>query len=106
LALGRVRYTRRFGLPTNLDARERVWLVIEGVDCVGAVSLNETQIGQIVGSSRSTEFDVTEVLSPRNMVSLEIELQPSESGAAPPARPGREQLAGSPIGEVRLEIRS
>ncbi len=32
---GRVRYTRRFGCPTGLASRERVWLVIEGVDARG-----------------------------------------------------------------------
>jgi len=103
---GRVRYERRFGLPTNLDPHERVWLVVEGVDYFGAVSLNATALGPIIGYNCPTEFDVTDILSPRNVVTLDVELPQYQSGAAAPDRPGREQLAGGPIGEVRLEIRS
>ena len=85
---------------------ERVWLVVEGVDYFGAVSLNATPLGPIIGYNCPTEFEVTEILSPRNVLTLDVELPQYESGSAIPERPGREQLAGGPIGEVRLEIRS
>jgi hypothetical protein len=101
---GRVRYERRFGLPTNLDRQERVWLVVEGVDYFGAVSLNVTPLGPIIGYNCPTEFDVTDILSPRNVVTLDVELPQYASGATAPDRPGREVLPGGPIGEVRLEI--
>jgi hypothetical protein len=103
---GRVRYARRFVLPTNLDPHERVWVVVEGVDYYGAVSLNATPLGRIVGYSHSVEFDVTELLLPRNVLALEVELPQYETGTATPERPGRESFPGGPIGEVRLEIRS
>jgi hypothetical protein len=103
---GRVRYERRFGLPTNLDRHERVWLVVEGVDYFGAVSLNVTPLGSIIGYNCPTEFEVTEILSPRNVLTLDVELPQYESDAATPDRPGRKHLPGGPIGEVRLEIRS
>jgi len=102
---GRVRYERRFHLPTNLDRHERVWLVVEGIDYFGAVSLNATPLGPIVGYNHPTEFDLTGILLPRNVLTLDVELPQYASGATAPERPGRERLSGGPIGEVRLEIR-
>jgi hypothetical protein len=104
---GRVRYTRRFGLPTNLAPDEEVWLVVEGVDYFGAVTLNDTPLGDVTGYlGPPAEFQVTPLLGERNILTLDVELPVVEAGAAPPIRPGREQLPGGPIGEVRLEIRS
>ena len=104
---GRVRYTRRFGLPTNLEPDEKVWLVVEGVDYFGAVALNDTPLGDVTGyAGPPAEFQVTPLLGERNILTLEIELPAYEPGAAPPVRSGREHLSGGPIGEVRLEIRS
>ena len=70
------------------------------------MSLNARPLGPIIGYNCPTEFDVTDILSPRNVVTLDVELPQYASGATPPARSGREQLPGGPIGEVRLEIRS
>ena len=103
---GRVRYTRRFGLPTNLEPAEQVWLVVEGVDYFGTLALNGQSLGKLAGYRRPAEFQVTELLLPRNSLTLEVELPQYDSTAASPVRPGRERLAGGPIGEVRLEIRS
>lgn len=113
---GRVRYTRRFGLPTNLEPHERVWLVIEGVDYFGSLALNGTSLGEIVGYQSLCEFDVTRLLAERNSLSLDVELPqvdeaPDSAGQAlaehqPIHRPGRERLPGGPIGEIRLEIRA
>jgi hypothetical protein len=106
---GRVRYVRRFGLPTNLEPHEQVWLVIDGVDCFGTLSLNGQPLGELVGYQQPKEFDVRRLLADRNLLTLDIELPRYEGNAAIPAeieRPGREHLPGGPIGEVRLEIRS
>jgi hypothetical protein len=104
---GRVRYTRRFGLPTNLEPDEEVWLVVEGVDYFGAVTLNDRSLGDVTSYlGPPVEFNVTPLLGERNILTLDVELPAFESGAAPPVRPGREHLPGGPIGEVRLEIRS
>src|SRR5438477_13088651 len=43
---GRVRFRRRFGLPRQLDAHERVWLTFAGVDGVAWLSLNGDLLGQ------------------------------------------------------------
>ena len=50
---GRVRYTRRFGLPTNLEPHEEVWLVVEGVDYFGSLALNDTPLGDVTGYFRA-----------------------------------------------------
>jgi beta-galactosidase/beta-glucuronidase len=103
---GRVRYTRRFGLPTNLEPHEQVWLEIDGVDYFGTVSLNGRSLGDVVGYRSAREFDIRNVLTERNLLTLEVELPAYGPGAAAPGRPNREHLPGGPIGEVRLEIRS
>ncbi len=103
---GRVRYTRRFGLPTNLEPREHVWLVVEGVDYSGRLELNDSQLGEVTGCiGPPAEFNVTALLGERNVLILEVELANYEPSATAPHRPGREYLPGGPIGEVRLEIR-
>jgi hypothetical protein len=104
---GRARYTRRFGLPTNLEPHEKVWLVVEGVDYFGSLALNDTPLGEMTGYlGPPAEFHVTSLLSERNVLTLEVELPACEATPASPVRPGREHLPGGPIGEVRLEIRS
>ncbi len=102
---GRVRYTRRFGLPTNLEPQEQVWLVMDGVDSFGAVALNDVPLGNVAGYGRPVEFHIGPLLQARNLLTIEVELPDYEAGAAAPPRPGRENLPGGLIGEVRLEIR-
>ena len=82
---GSVRYTRRFGKPTNLESHERVWLCMD--EAAGSVSL------QLNGEKVAAPFcDVTDLLGERNLLQIEV-TQPD------PAQP-----AGL-VGEVRLEIR-
>jgi hypothetical protein len=101
---GRVRYLRRFGLPTNLEPDDCVSLVIEGVDYFGTVLLNGVRLGELSGYAVAAPFDVRELLAPRNLLLLDVELPSYAAGAKAPERPGRESLPGGPIGEVRLEI--
>ena len=105
---GRVRYTRRFGLPTNLEAHEDVWLVVDGVDYFGTVAINGQALGEVVGFQTPREFEIRNLLADRNFLTLDVELPLYEDGqhSAAIERPGREDLPGGPIGEVRLEIRS
>jgi beta-galactosidase/beta-glucuronidase len=103
---GRVRYVRRFGLPTNLEPHEQVWLVIDGVDYFGMVSLNGKPLGEMVGYQEAREFDVGDLLADRNLLTLEVELPRYEVGDSEIDRPGRDHLPGGPIGEIRLEFRS
>ncbi len=103
---GRVRYTRRFGLPTNLEPHERVWLVCEGVDYFGELAVNDQFLGRVEGYERPAEFEVGPLLAERNTLALIVELPQYEISAAAPSRPGRAELPGGAIGEIRLEIRS
>jgi hypothetical protein len=82
---GTVRYTRRFGKPTNLEPTERVWLCVEGVAGSIAMQLNDETI-------RDTCFDITDLLRERNLLQIDV------------TQPHPEQPAGL-VGEVRLEIR-
>ena len=44
---GTVRLTRRFHRPTGLDAKSRVWLVVEHVEGEAEVGLNEQVLGRV-----------------------------------------------------------
>ncbi len=100
--LGRVRYTRGFNLPTNLDPHERVWLVADGVDHEATVSLNDRPLGNIIGS-QPTRFEITALLRPHNTLIVEVSLTPTAYND-PAVRGDRAGLAGGLTGEVRLEI--
>lgn len=102
---GRVGYSRRFNRPTNLEPHDRVWLVVEGVDARGRVALDGHGLGMIDGYALPAEWDITAFLQPSGVIMIEVELPPTGVSHPPPARPGRESLAGGLIGEVRLEIR-
>jgi hypothetical protein len=103
---GAARFSRRFGLPTNLTPSDHVWLVVDGVDYYGAVELNGAALGSVVGYSEPTQFDITPMLRASNLLTIDIELPESGPGAPRLDRPDREALPGGLIGEVRLEIRS
>lgn len=103
---GKVRYRRRFNRPSGLDPHERVWLIVEGVDAFGAAALNGRALGEVRGYALPARFDVTDLLGQANELLLEVELPSAMHDASAPLRPGREDLAGGPIGEVRLEIRA
>jgi hypothetical protein len=83
---GRVRFRRRFGCPTNLDADERVWLTLDAVADRAELTLNGTPLG---GGGGPLAFEVTALLRPRNELVIEVE--------------GGE--AGGLCGEVALEVR-
>lgn len=83
---GTVRYTRRFHRPTGLDARSRVWLVVEGVEGDAEVALNERVLAraisdqaakEVVGTAHPTRFEITELLRPENVVSIAIRQSPA-----------------------------
>jgi hypothetical protein len=82
---GTVRYTRRFGKPTNLEAHERVWLIVSDVAGVAKLELNGEKVSD-------TSFDVTDRLQERNLSQIDV----TQTDSAQPA---------GLLGEVRLEIR-
>lgn len=83
---GHVVFHRRFGLPSNLDADERVWLFLEQVAGSARVWLNLDLLGNIEGSAR---FDITTQLAVRNDLRVELD--------------ARDDLCGI-VGEVVLDI--
>ncbi len=102
---GRALFRRGFNRPTGLESSETLWLVIEGLDACGVVSLNGQRLGEVEGYALPREFDVTARLEPRNEVVLEIGA-PGLTPHSPAPRPGREHLPGGPIRETRLEVRA
>lgn len=102
---GRVRYTRAFNCPTNLDAEERVWLVCDGVDAAAEFSLNGTPIFTLAGPNQPGSCDVTARLCPHNLLSVEVSLLPPGHARHVPRAEGRAGRGGGITGEVRLEIR-
>jgi hypothetical protein len=87
---GRARLRRRFGYPGRLDPTDRVWLTFEGVEGVAEVVLNETFLGRREGTAGAFEFEITELLRPRNELNVTVE---ALSGA------------GGLWGEVAMEVR-
>jgi hypothetical protein len=103
---GRVRYRRSFNPPARLDPHERLWLVIEGVDARGVVGINGVRLGEVDGYAIHSCFEITRLLAAHNQLTLDVELPCESVTGNTPLRPGRELLAGGPVGEVRLEVRS
>jgi hypothetical protein len=83
---GPVRFTRRFGYPGRIDADERVWLLIEGLDSAATVRLN----GADLGAATPDGFDITSLLAARNELTIELVVAAGQ---------------GSPWQEVCLEVR-
>lgn len=100
---GRVRYTRRFNAPTNLDSDERVWLVVEAVDYEAEIALNDKPLGTLRSGQPPHRSDVTPLLQPHNLLAVDVHLPP-EAFADATARGARASRAGGLSGEVRLEI--
>src|SRR5262249_11540516 len=87
---GRVRHVRSFGYPSRIDAHERLWLTFAGAESAAEVWLNGRHLGRHDNSREPFEFEVTEILKPRNELVVEVE------SAAP---------NGGLWGEVALEVR-
>lgn len=97
---GRARYTRRFGLPTNLEPNERVSLVIGRVDHSATIQLNGEALGEQTWDDGEIKYEITALLKPRNELQVVVTL------SADAVRPGREQQPGGLPGDVRLEMES
>jgi hypothetical protein len=87
---GRVRFTRRFGYPGQIDVFERVWLVFAGVEGTAEVALNGVALGRHDGADGPFEHEVTALLRERNVLVVEVEELTGRGGL---------------WGEVALEIR-
>jgi beta-galactosidase/beta-glucuronidase len=103
--VGCVRYTRHFNCPTNLEPRQRVWLVCEGVDHVGVFSLNGHSLFSATGAESPAAHDITEHLHTHNVLTVDVSVPPDGMAAAQVRPPARQDKGGGLIGELRLEIR-
>ena len=77
---GRTEHRRRFGRPPRHDAAETVWLVCDALPADGAILLNGESLG-------SAACEVGSRLLPHNEVAIILPV-------------------GTPLGGVRLEIRT
>ncbi len=95
---GRVEYRRRFGLPTQLEPDQEVWLVLEAIDFEASCSLNEIELGTMRLGDDPFRVEIGKQLQLSNHLKIVIDL-PWEVD-----RGERNSMAGGLIGSVRLEI--
>lgn len=86
---GKARFVRRFGLPTNLERRERVYLVVGQLVEHGFIELNGTALGRQIHQDGPQRYEVTPLLKPRNELVITVE--------------SCNELGGI-LGETKLEI--
>ena len=75
-ARGRAQFYRRFGRPTNLGARERVYLVFEAIGGDALISVNGNPLGRVSQPTGTTQFDITEFLADNNVVAVDVQFDP------------------------------
>ncbi len=80
---GTVRFTRRFGLPTNLESHERVFVAFDGIGGVARVSVNGSHVGIIENSNSTVRFDVTALLNPSNTLMVELTYTAIDDASSP-----------------------
>lgn len=88
---GRVRCRRRFGLPRQIEAHERIWLTFEGIAGTADLALNGQSLGKSVTGPYPLAYEVTALMQPRNELTVEVAAPDGDGGL---------------WGEVALEIRA
>lgn len=82
-AAGRVRFRRRFGLPTNLDPGERVCLAFDGIGGDAEVTLNDRPLIRLQSSEETVRIEITAQLQRRNELAVEVEFDPQQEADKP-----------------------
>lgn len=105
---GRIVFRRRFNKPTGLDDSQRVALEVDRTLLAADISLNGTPLGQL-SPGQPFAADITSLLQPAN--ELKVDADPHTALAAPPPTSSiyivePDEPLGSPIGDVRLLIRT
>jgi hypothetical protein len=101
--LGRVRYTRTFNRPTNLEPHEWVWLCVEPPRSCGLVHLNGQQLGRVSQGEAAKRFEITQLLHDFNRLAIEVRYPKlDEKGCL--MNGGNIAASGGLVGEVWLEI--
>lgn len=91
----RAEFRRKFNQPTNLEAHEHVWIVLEGIRGDATVRLNGHLLGTISHETTQAGFEITSFLRLHNELVVELSFAPDQHP---------EQLGGL-FGPVVLEIR-
>lgn len=99
---GRVRYTRRFGRPSGLEAEDRVSLVLSGIRGRATVCLGAQLLGELAWEQQTAAFEVTSLLLARNELIVEVELPRVADTQDTPESPAAQ--SGGLFGEVYLQI--
>lgn len=89
-------WRRRFNRPTGLGSGQRVFVVMERLPGLGAVTLNGTVLGLLSGEAAPQRFEVTDQLQSHNELVLRLDWSAGADQAD----------SSTPPGEVRLEIHS
>lgn len=69
---GTVNFTRRFNCPTNLEATDRVDLILDGVNGTAEIKLNQQPVGTVREPNHTARFDVTAALQLHNLLEITI----------------------------------
>lgn len=93
---GRVRLTRRFHRPTNLEPHDIVTVTFDDVCVNPSLTINDSSVSAVSESSSSARFAVTELLRPVNTLTFEVDIEPLAVDV-----PTRDRW-----GKVSLEIQS
>ena len=89
-------FRRKFHRPTNLDAHERVAIILTEVCGHGVTRLNDVVLNSFHSAGAAVEFDITNGMNAFNELAIEIAFDPK--GLAKPF--------GGLYGVVAIEIRS
>ena len=73
---GRIRFSRRFQRPTNLDENERVHIAFDGIGGQAQIAVNGQEIGRLSNNVETVSFDITSILSVSNELSVELSFSP------------------------------
>jgi uncharacterized protein with NRDE domain len=93
---GRVRFLRRFHPPTNVEADDRLFVVLDGIGGEGIVWLNGRFLGKTSARGSSTSLEVTGTLRTNNELEIDLEYADFSDDPGP----------GGLFAPVALEIRS
>jgi hypothetical protein len=76
---GPVRLVRRFGYPGRIDAHERVWLTIDGIEGTATLTLNDQALGP-PGGTGPFAWDITPLLRVRNELVVTVTADSDRGG--------------------------
>lgn len=80
---GRTRFERSFGCPTGIRPGDNLTLVIQGFERPLGIRLNGAALNVRAADEKAFACDVSELLLPRNVLSIEVEFTGDADHACP-----------------------